>query len=525
MQKLHDSFSLRSTPQSQPMRDDQIKNRAGGYVFRLDPWKQLDRFLALGTSGGTYYATERELSTENAQVVMQLLKEDGLRVVSRIITLSEGGKIYKNDAALFALALAITAGDVTTRRAAAETLPHVARIPTHLFTFLEYVKHQRGWGRVLRRAVAEWYNNRPLDRLIYQATKYQQRGGWSHRDALRIAHPKATGQRDAFYGYLAKGEIAPEQMTPYLGAVLQAAKATSAREVANLIRDHALPREVIPTEYLNTVEVWEALLEDMPMTAMIRNLATMTRIGLLKPLSPAVGYVVSRLRDREVLRKARIHPLQVLAALTTYSAGVGARGSHSWTPVPQITDALNEAFYFSFENVEPTNKRIMLALDVSGSMGWGEISGIPGLTPAMGAAAMAMTIARTEPNYAVMGFANTFRPLPISPSQRLDDVLRTTRGLTFGRTDCAQPMIYAQQEGLGVDAFIVITDNETWAGGSHPAQALRRYREKTGIPAKLLVIGMTATDCSIADPNDAGMLDIAGFTTDVPSVIADFITD
>jgi 60 kDa SS-A/Ro ribonucleoprotein len=37
------------------------------------------------------------------------------------------------------------------------------------------------------------------------------------------------------------------------------------------------------------------------------------------------------------------------------------------------------------------------------------------------------------------------------------------------------------------------------------------------------VVGMTGNAFTIADPNDAGMLDVVGFSTDTPSAIADFI--
>lgn len=63
---------------------------------------------------------------------------------------------------------------------------------------------------------------------------------------------------------------------------------------------------------------------------------------------------------------------------------------------------------------------------------------------------------------------------------------------------------------------------KTWAGRIHPAQALRNYRQKFGIPAKLVVCGMTATEFSIADQNDAGQMDVIGFDTATPQVIADF---
>ena len=83
--------------------------------------------------------------------------------------------------------------------------------------------------------------------------------------------------------------------------------------------------------------------------------------------------------------------------------------------------------------------------------------------------------------------------------------------------------MYATQEKIPVDAFIVITDNETYAGRIHPSQALARYREKMGINAKEVVVGTTATPFTIADPKDLNTLDVVGFDTSVPTVISNFI--
>src|SRR5262249_5859945 len=92
----------------------------------------------------------------------------------------------------------------------------------------------------------------------------------------------------------------------------------------------------------------------------------------------------------------------------------------------------------------------------------------------------------------------------------------------FGATDCALPMVWALRKRMEIDHFCVYTDNETWAGTIHPHQALAEYRRKTGIPARLSVVGMTATDFTIADPEDPGTLDVAGFDSAVPSLLAGF---
>ena len=144
------------------------------------------------------------------------------------------------------------------------------------------------------------------------------------------------------------------------------------------------------------------------------------------------------------------------------------------------------------------------------------------ISPMVGAAAMAMVTARTEPNHEIVAFSHQMVPVSISPRQRLDDVVKTFESIPMGGTDCALPMLHALQKKIPVDTFVIYTDSETWAGQIHPKQALDQYRQKLGIPAKLVVVGMEANDFTIADPNDAGMLDVVGFSTAVPTVLSAF---
>jgi 60 kDa SS-A/Ro ribonucleoprotein len=204
-------------------------------------------------------------------------------------------------------------------------------------------------------------------------------------------------------------------------------------------------------------------------------------------------------------------------------------------PVSQVIDALDAAFYLAFGNVPSTGRRVMLALDVAGSMG-APVHGLPYLSCREAAAAMALVTVATEPScrtvaftngtypslHSAMGFNSGLTPLALSARQRLDDVVRLTAALPFGGTDCALPMVEARRHRWPVDVFVVYTDSETWAGDVHPAQALRAYRERLGIAAKLVVVAMASNGFSIADPDDAGMLDVVGFDAATPHVIADF---
>jgi 60 kDa SS-A/Ro ribonucleoprotein len=540
-------FSTRKTPQSQPIPGSaQVPNSAGGFAWAVDDWTRLDRFLLLGSEGPSYYASEQKLTVENAEAVLRCIQSDGARTVARIVAVSEAGRAPKNDPALFALAMAAGTGDAATRKAAFAALPRMARIGTHLFHFAGFLEGFRGWGRGARQAIAAWYAQ-PAARLALQVVKYGQRDGWSHRDLLRLAHPQApTEQHQALYYWITRGwpgvgdEPHPDPALRLIWAFERAKRAESVAEIARLIRDERLPREAVPTRWLSHAEVWEALLEQMPMTALIRNLATLTRVGLLTPGSDAARRVVAQLGDTARLRAARVHPIAVLAALTTYAQGRGVRGSGRWEPVTEVVNALDAAFYAAFQSVEPAGKRVLLALDVSGSMGGGVVAGVPGLTPRVASAAMALVTAATEPAHGFVAFTAGGRPsmwtaaghgaqygsgispLTISPRQRLDDVVKQVSGLPFGGTDCALPMLWALEQKQLVDVFVIYTDSETWHGDVHPAQALQRYREQTGIPARLVVVGMVSSGFSIADPTDAGMLDVVGFDTAAPALMADF---
>jgi 60 kDa SS-A/Ro ribonucleoprotein len=555
-------FNRRITPQSQAIPgSNQVRNSGGGFSWEVDGWTRLDRFLVLGAEGGTYYIAERDLVKQNHEAILHCIKADGVLAVNRIVEISDAGRAPKNDPAIFALALAVTHGDAQAKAHAFANLNKVCRIGTHLFHFAEYVNAMRGWGRGLRNAVGDWYVYRDADDLAHQAVKYQQRDGWSHGDLLRLAHPKApSAQHESVFRWLLAGadslgerevkrKVRGEDRVAKYGAVgalpkpieafEQAKRASNAGEIVKLINEFDLPREAIPTQWLNEVAVWEALLERMPMTAMIRNLGKMTSLGLVAPFSDAKRQIVRKLRDETALKRARIHPLAVLVAQKIYAQGHGDKGALKWSPVSAVVDALDEAFYATFQNVAPCNKPVLLALDVSGSMDGSMIAGSC-ISAREASAAMALITAATEPECEIIAFSAPagggygglhgggepgITRVNLSPRMRLADVIKRIEAIPMGGTDCALPMVWAARNKLNVSAFITYTDSETWAGNIHPAQALRQYRDGFVGDAKAVVVGMTSNGFTLADPNDRGTLDVVGFDTTVPAVIADFVRE
>ena len=527
--------SPKNTPQSQPLiGENQVKNNAGGYVYAASDWTKLDRFLILGSEKGTYYASERKLTVESAQGIVDLIQKNGEQVVARIVQVSDEGLAVKNAPSIFALALATKHGNTETKKAAMQALVKVARTSTDLFSFVDQYKNGLGGGigAVVKAGLKNWYLSKPDEKLAYQMVKYRQRDGWTHHDVLHLSHPKAatdTTNKLFQFAKASAGKGISEFDTSGLPGIVigyqEAMKAANVAGVVKLIEQYNLPREAIPTEFLNDNKVWEAMLPTMPATALLRNLGKLSSVGIVTPMSDGEKLVVKKLSDAEWLRNSRIHPISVLVASLVYGSGRGVKGNLTWNPSQAVKKALDAAFYATFKNVVPTGKNHLLGVDISGSMGWTNVAGfeVPGMTARLVAAAMALVIEATEQNTHIMGFGKTFVDLNINSNMRLEDVVKTISNLPFGGTDCAVPMQYALKNNIPVDGFIVITDNETWAGNQHPSVALREYRQKMGRDAKSVVLATSVNDFTIADPKDKGMLDAVGFSADMPTVIANFM--
>ena len=436
--------------------------------------------------------------------------------------------------------------------------------------FIYYCMTMRGWGRGLRTAISDWYTGRRLKNLVLQMVKYRSRNDWTHRDLLRVSHPFQHNSRalNEVFAWVTHGTMPSDYPDFDLIRAYEAAqKAETADEVVELIHEYELPREAVPTTMMSEPKVWEALGHYMPPVALVRNLANLTRYGAIAPMK--AGWVCDRIREMssgdEDSGPGDVHPISILTAMLTYRMGHPPKmpgrpaSTRTWTPVQPVLDALDDAFDRSFAGAPRTNKRLYLGIDVSGSMGWSNMRGIQGLTPRMGAAALAMAVARREPNYHIAAFAAGSRnpynmggslmgsrigrgmghtqnakmddlidaaemmPLDISARDSIQDVMAKTEHLPAQGTDCALPILDAMKKQIPVDCFIVLTDIETWTGAAHPAAALQEYRKRMGIPAKFIVMAMVSNGFTIADPDDAGMLDLVGFDAAMPALIADFV--
>lgn len=549
-----DHFAPKPTPQNVQADPRQVPNSAGGWGFQVDMWTQARRWLILGSEGGTYYVAEKALTLQNTKAIQACLKADGRRLVDLIAEISDGGFAPKNSPAIFALAMACSPkyADASTQAYALSKLSAVLRTLTHLYEFLGVIKaaQMRGFGRALRTAVSTWLNRWDGSSLAYQAVKYRQRNGWTLKDVLRLAHPVteeidkdavfrwAIGGLDALKGrdikrvakkgpyntaYGARDAMLPEIIQGFEKIQgYTSAGEPSETEAAGLIEAYNLPREAVPTHLLNSAVVWSALLKDMPYTALMRNVATLTRVGLTDE-PEQLALMVDRLANEKAIQRSRVHPIAILAALLTYAQGHGMKGQNTWKPHPRIIDALDQAFYMAFQNVESYDGRVLIAIDVSGSMNGTQVAGLDYLSCCKGAAALALPMLAQMPNAWTQAFDTTVKDLALSSRQRLDDAAHRVQDMAHGGTDVACTIEDATAKNKKVDCFVILTDSETWAGNQHVHQAMKDYRAKVNPAARLAIVAMASNSTTVAEPDDALSMNLVGLDTNTPILLDAFM--
>lgn len=546
-----------------------VPNFGGGYSLKLSPIDYLERFLILGTEGTHLNLgdVEKQLKPASANLIGLVGKDPDL-VINKIKEISSQKRAISNDPAIYALALCASHPKLEVRKKALEILPDVCRTGTHLFHFAEIINGMRGWGRGLRTAISDWYNNRSWDNLVYQTLKYRQRDGWSHKDLLILSHPKfdASNLKGRNHNYnqiketialknglanyiVNRKEDSNDKATETLMNLCKNAEESKGSKqilafmeiqswkesekskeqksrLIKLIEFASLTHEMIPTWYKNDPEVQEALLQEMPLMATIRQLNAMTASGLIAPFSSAIKIVEDRLTNAENLRKAGIHPLQVFVAQRVYDQGKGFKGQLTWKPVAKVSGILEDCFNLSFSTAPVVGKNFMFSVDVSGSMS-GLFQNYPVYYCEV-AACIALAMVKREPNSMAMCFSDRLHVLPYTKNTSLKEAVGMSKKHCTGSTNAGLPIEYAIKNKLPVDCFVHITDND-YNKGEHPLVLTERFRNKMNLPkTRLMSVGLTPSSygtVGFASESDPYSMDIKGFDPTIPTIIQKFTSD
>lgn len=553
------------TPQTVKTQPSQVLNDAGGAVWKISPWQQLYRFLIMG-SPSDYYADEKTRTKQNLDAIFAVIRENALGVVNRVTEISTAKPVraVSNDPSVFVLSVVLKIGTIEAKREALRVYNSVVRTGTDFLHSVDVMKKQRGSSRYANLAMRGWLAQ---PNAYFQIAKYFNRDGVTMRDALRLAHPHPTNaEQDVIFAWVAAGgdvqkigvskkatptatpwnepnwaherqsqqkryaietanEDSPKSMQ-FLRAVESLKKNLKGSALwqspAEIIKKYHLPWEVVPTELRKDRDIALQSLEQMPANALIKQLGRYGAMGLLAE-PDVMAMVVGKLTDKEYLVEARVHPLKILQALMIYRHGKGDKGSLTWRVESEIVDALDQAFELSFASYVPHGKKVLIAVDISGSMTDRDAIGMSHIRASQAAVAFAAIMARREPNAKVVLFDKAVQgDLLVSKRSSFFNLVEDTYR-NGGGTDCSAPIKWATERKAIYDGIVIITDNQSYAGDRHVYQAMQDYRRKVAQKARFFVAAVAGNTCTIADPNDPLSMNGVGFDTNAPEIVREFI--
>lgn len=438
-------------------------------------------------------------------------------------------------------------------------LQTVCRTPEQLFMFLMYCQKSlklKSWPRRHRTAIAKWYTANPqyLDDpmlLAKHVTKYRRRHGFSHKRVLKSCHPNTSRcphEIKFILCYVVKGISKANRLhrgeNSKIASVMEFIDDVDTLrqgrmpedDVVALIKKWQLTWEQIPTVHLRSAKIWEALLHLMPMTALLRNLGKLTMHRLLEPGSQEETKTCSRLNDAELLKSAKLHPIQILSSLNGYRMGQGFKSDRcNWNVNQNIVRSLTQAYMMqltsSSQNPDlPQN--VLVAINTRHSIEE-HVVGIPLTNCKQTATALAMTLKKSQQSTHTVTFGSggIARRLDFQLSDAgildIENALDTVEQRSDDEpVNFDAPFQYARQNMNAVNAVILMTDRLNEQDRSDIQKAYRKFKEKFLDVSFITVCFQNSEETSpVADPQDPNMLDVIGVDAEALDIILSFISN
>jgi 60 kDa SS-A/Ro ribonucleoprotein len=482
-------------------------NHAGGPSYTRSLEEQCLQVMMTGVWQNTYYADQQTLVQEALTVFQQMALKDSVLFAKMIVFARNKGFI--RTAPITALVVLSTA-DVTSF---CQAFPLVIRTPNDLKDFVTVVRSRQlrqGMGRAVKRTIGDWLNNLSE----YHTIKYGSKGSdWSLRDILRLVRPVPKSQRSSvMFNYLRDGlttenAVNVKTLLPQVATVELLKDTTDQTEQLALITQGRLPYEVVVGAIKPTVEIWTALMEQMPIFALLRHLNTLNKAGVFADRK-AVQYVVGRLTDQKVIQNSKILPFRFFTAHNSLDDSVPRA----------ISEALETALEISFENMPMLEGRVCVGPDTSGSMS--SLVSAQGKTRFIDIAAIfTAAMLRKTDDALILPFDTRIHPCKLSSRDTLMTTARSLAAYGGGGTNVGAPLEFLLEKKIPVDVFIGITDCESWHGrGFMPAW--RDYKKKVNPNAKAFLLTIAPYRHAVAPESEGDVYFIYGWSENVLPFIA-----
>jgi 60 kDa SS-A/Ro ribonucleoprotein len=487
-------------------------NEALGPAYGLGAKHALAQYVATGCLNSTFYASAEE---QLAMVVRFCAEVDAEFIAKTAIFGRERGRM--KDAP--ALLCAVLAGRDT--RLLEAVFPRVIDNAKMLRNFVQIIRSgvtgRKSLGTAPKRMVLRWLEARSEEALFAASVGQSPSLG----DVIKMVHPKpAAPDREALYAYL----IGRRSHAEALPQIVRDYEAFKAGETP------AVPK--VPFAMLTALPLakadWIEIARNAPWQATRMNLNTFARHGVFgdktgctEVQAEAAKIVAERLRNREMIMKARALPYQLMVAY----ANADSR-------VPMVVkEALQDAMEVAIENVPSIAGKVYVLPDVSGSM-HSAVTGNRGTaTTAVRcidvAALVTAAIVRKNLGAEVLPFNNEVMPVKLNPRDSVMTNAAKLAALPQGGTNCSAPLAHLNERGARGDMVIYVSDNQSWvdaangkARGTATMVEWNRFRSRNP-HARLVCVDIQPYGTTQAAERE-DILNVGGFSDQVFETIAEF---
>ena len=483
------------------------KNAAGATAYSLTDAEALCQYVATGTFGSTFYASEQD---EYARIQAIVANVDSTTIAKAAVYGRENANM--KDTPAYLLAVLAARGET---RLLTKVFSRVVTNVKMLLNFVQIVRSgatgRRSFGTAVKRLIQAWFYNKTGNQLFIASIGHSNP---SLADVIKMVHPKSlNSEMDAVFKYILDKDIS--EVSDNLPSKLEA--------FLDFKADTSNPVPEIPfmalTNFGLSKKQWEQVAEDMPWNTLRMNLNNLSRKGVFE--NPTlVRKVAAKLADADEVRKNAVFPYQLLTAY------------QNTTDVPQqVRNALQDALEVATENTPVLQGNVLVSVDVSGSMSWaatGNRGGVTSVTKCVDVAALfASCILRNNADAEVTAFDRAyFARIGLNPKDSVMTNATVLSKFGGGGTSIQLPLENAKD---GKDVIILVSDNESWSGNrlgeATPLMKAWAAYKRRNPKCKLVLIDIQPAATSQIAPSVKDVLCVGGFSDAVFDVIARFVNN
>lgn len=524
MSRAQDLFNV-----SKDIKPDK-KNFDGFEAYSADIYNQYVQMCMTNTIGDTYYMSSQELFGKSNDIHKKMKDTDPV-FMAKTLTYARN-KGFMRLQPIIGLAYLSLLPDKSYFHS---IFDKIIRTPGDLADFISVagsLRKGKGLGRTIKRAVNKWFVSSGKNGLSeYHAIKYgggKETGKWSLQDIMKMTHPIPGNEKQSqLFKYVTTGESNDGLIQiDAFEKLKKLAKDTDdfEKKVSELIDQGRLPYETVTGVVKPTKKIWEHLMQQMPVFALVRHLNALENADVFKT-EKNVRYVVEKLKDREIIRKSMMLPFRFSTAYNAFNGNM------------LVKNALSKSLDLSLDNISVLPGKNAYFLDVSGSM-QGEFLEVGSL---LGVAAL-----KKSPDSMFYCFSTELKDPQLNPDDTvmtniqkckrtfgggtdigicidhlmgtLKDKIRKNYYNRFSNYDINFPEKQKTSDSIFVDNIIIITD-EQQNSGSPIVQRFREYRRKVNRNARLFIIDVTPYDGHVANAKEPGITFIYGWSETVLNIL------